>query len=199
MDSPIPNQATNADAMPDGRWPWLQTYTGKTFFPQAPRAEDIDIVDIAVGLSRESRFNGQTKEPYSVAQHSVLVSRIVPQEHALWGLLHDASEAYVKDLTYSIKSLLPEYKVIEHRILRVIIEKYELTWPEPACVKKADLIVLATEKRDLLGPSPRLWRDLPAPLPKTLVPYSSARWAEMEFLRRFKNLTEGRFPFVWPG
>jgi hypothetical protein len=199
MDSPIPNQAaTNADAAPDGRWPWLQTYTGKAFFPSAPRAEDINIVDIAVGLSRESRFNGQTKEPYSVAQHSILVSRIVPPEHALWGLLHDASEAYAKDLTYSIKSLLPEYKAVEHSILRVIIEKYGLTWPEPACVKEADLIVLATEKRDLLGPPPRLGRDLPAPLLKTLVPYSGPRWACRQFLMRFTELTGGSSFFRWP-
>lgn len=171
MTDVIPNsEAVPADAEPTGKWPWLQTYTGKTFFPGNPCPEDIDIIDIAVGLSRENRYNGHTKKPYNVAQHSIMVSRLVPPEYELWGLLHDASEAYIKDLTYSIKSMLPEYKAIEKRILRVIIEKYGLEWPEPPCVKDADMIVLATEKRDLLGPSPRAWRDLPEPMTDTLVP-----------------------------
>jgi hypothetical protein len=65
-------------------------------------------------------------------------------------------------------------------------------------VKEADLIVLATEKRDLLGPPPRLWRDLPPPLPKTLVPYSSPRWACRQFLMRFTELTGGSSFFRWP-
>lgn len=174
MTDVIPNDAASAvDAEPTGKWPWLQTYTGKTFFPGNPRPEDIDIVDIAVGLSRENRYNGHTKQPYSVAQHSVIVSRIVPPEYALWGLLHDASEAYVKDLTYSIKSMLPEYKTIEKRTLRVIVEKYGLDWPEPACVKDADMVALSTEKRDLLGPAPRSWRELPEPLPRRIVAWSA--------------------------
>lgn len=188
MTEVTPNSAAfPADAEPTGKWPWLQTYTGKTFFPGNPRPEDIDIVDIAVGLSRENRYNGHTKEPYNVAQHSVMVSRIVPPEYALWGLLHDASEAYVKDLTYSVKSMLPEYKAIEKRILRVIAEKYGLSWPEPACVKEADMVLLATEKRDLMGEPPRPWRGLPEPLEQTLTPWLPTSSA-LIFLFRAESL-----------
>lgn len=149
----------------DCKWQWLQTYTGKEFFPMDPQADAICIEDIAIGLSREPRYNGHTvtAEPYSVAQHCILAARVAPTELKLWALLHDASEAYCKDMTYSVKYQLPEYKKLEKNILRVIAEKYNLGWPEPAEVKVIDNRLLATEQRDLMEKPPRPWRDLPEP------------------------------------
>ena len=145
------------------KWPWLQTYTGRAFVPADPDPELIDIRDIAIGLSRESRFNGHTQgeHPYSVAQHSVYASRVVPAEMALWGLLHDASEAYCKDLTWSVKTLLPDYKELEIGILKAVAVKFDLPWPPPPEIKEADNRLLATEKRDLFPPEPAPWRELP--------------------------------------
>lgn len=70
---------------------WIATFTGGVFFPLAPRVEDVRISDIAHALSMLCRFAGHTRGFYSVAQHSVLVSRLCSQQDALWGLLHDAS------------------------------------------------------------------------------------------------------------
>lgn len=82
---------------------WIQTFSGRQFFPLEPRVEDVCIEDIAHGLSNLCRYAGHCECFYSVAQHCLLVSRVVPREHALRGLLHDASEAYLIDVPRPIK------------------------------------------------------------------------------------------------
>jgi len=76
---------------------WFQTYTGKQFYPLDPRPEDIDLDDIVHHLSHLCRFNGGTREFYSVAQHSVIVADALPDDFKLWGLLHDAAESFLAD------------------------------------------------------------------------------------------------------
>lgn len=125
-----------------------------------PRENDISIEDIALGLSREPRFVGQTNKrlaPYTVAQHSVMVSYIVDEQFALEGLMHDAHEAFVRDLPLPFKMILPGYREIERRVDRVIRKKFNLPEFMSAEVKLADLILLATEKRDLLPNESRPW------------------------------------------
>lgn len=179
------------------KWPWLQTFSGLAFIPSDPKPEMIDIVDIAVALSRESRFNGHTRSfwAYNVAQHSVFVSNIVPWEHRLWGLLHDASEAYLKDLTWSVKQeIRGAYKPMEEKTERVIAEKFGLPWPMPACIKDADNIALATEKRDLMAnscPDGYRWQELPDALPGIIQPLSPLSSLE-SFMRRYNEITGKR-------
>src|SRR5574342_1090607 len=81
------------------------TYTGRLFWPLSPRLEDINILDICHALSNQTRFTGHTREFYSVAQHSCLVSDLLPEKFKLDGLLHDASEAYLMDLARPVKEL----------------------------------------------------------------------------------------------
>ncbi len=102
---------------------YISTFTGKHFDFINITMDDICIEDIAQGLSNECRFAGQINQFYSVAQHSVYVSQIVPPEYALEALLHDASEAYCKDLPSPLKALLPDYKVIEKGIQKAICYK----------------------------------------------------------------------------
>ena len=180
--------------------PWLQTYTGKAFMPMAPDPNMIDIRDIAIGLSREARFNGHTRtsEPYSVAQHCVLISRVLPKSLKLMGLLHDAAEAYVKDLTWSVKVMLPEYKKIETPIERAIADRFELPFPYPPEIKIADNRMLATEKRDLMGVSPKPWRDgIPKPYDMEIIawPHREARYQFLETWNRLVNEHERVSPF----
>ena len=108
---------------------WIQTYTGRQFWPLAPQAEHVDIRDIAHSLAMQCRFNGHCRGFYSVAQHSVLVSQVVPPEDALWGLLHDAAEAYISDLPRPLKNTAPEFRAAEHRLLTVILGR--LGCPSP--------------------------------------------------------------------
>jgi uncharacterized protein len=170
---------------------WMPTFTGGRFWPLDPRPEEVKIEDIAHHLALICRFGGTCREPYSVAQHSVLVSRIVPTEHALWGLLHDAAEAYLGDLPRPVKRL-PElycYRSAEEEIMRVICRRFGLSPEMPAAVKIADEVLLATEARDITSNRQdiRTWRLPEEPLPDTVVPWHW-REAEERFLNTFHSL-----------
>lgn len=130
--------------------PVILTSTGRYFSFVNPDPNSICIEDIATGLSRICRFTGHTRSFYSVAQHSVLVSHLVPSEHALAGLLHDASEAYLGDVSSPLKQLLPEYRELERKVEQAIATRFGLTLPLHPSVKKVDLQMLVTERRDLM-------------------------------------------------
>jgi len=135
--------------MSDRKDYFVQTYTGKKFYPFNPQADQIDIVDIAHSLSRICRFGGHIEQFYSVAQHSVLVSDMVPLEYATEALLHDASEAYIGDIVSPVKRGFPDLQTVEESIQRVIAYKFNLDYPFSEYTKEADLLALATEGRDL--------------------------------------------------
>ena len=130
---------------------YFRTYNGRHVYPLSPAPDELDIDDVARSLSQQCRFLGHTVAFYSIAQHSVLVSQHVPPQDALWGLLHDASEAYLCDLPAPIKRE-PEmyiYRVAEDRLLACIAAKFGLAPEIPSTVKAADKLLLATEFRDL--------------------------------------------------
>lgn len=170
---------------------WLQTYSGVQFWPLDAREEEVRIRDIAHALAQQCRFSGHTRQFYSVAQHSVEVSRHCPPERALWGLLHDASEAYLLDLPTPLKHLpeMSAYRAAERRLQRVIYTSFGLHGTPPASVKRADLLMLATEAAHFVWPQVAPWIALPNPLPIHLIPLSPVQ-AEMAFLQRFEQLTD---------
>lgn len=130
---------------------WMQTVNGHKFWPLDPRPEDIHIEDIAHALSLLCRFGGHCTKYYSVAQHSMLVSFHCPKEYQLWGLLHDASEAYIGDMIRPLKRDMPEYHLIETKVMTAIAQRFNLTpLTLPVEVKKVDTDLLFTEKRDLM-------------------------------------------------
>lgn len=137
--------------------PWMQTYSGKKFDLLEPTQESIDINDIAHALSNLCRYTGHTEHFYSVAQHSIIAAANVPEENKLCALLHDATEAYINDISRPLKALLPEYRKIEDRIWHEIADKFYLPYEMPESIKKADIRLLATEKRDLLTVEPDEW------------------------------------------
>lgn len=186
--------ATATDAL--RRDDWFVTASGHRFFLLDPRPEDIRIEDIAHALAQVCRFGGHCQPFYSVAQHSVLVSRVVPPEHALAGLLHDAPEAYVGDVIRPLKRLLPEYRKIEDRVWSAICRRFGIAEQLPTEVKHADMVALATERRDLVRVAHERageWRWIedelgvsPHPEPITaLVPGEARRL----FVARFRDLT----------
>ena len=128
---------------------WIQTYTGKAFNFINPQKELVDIQDISVGLNNIYRYTGQTDYKYTVAMHSIIVSTLVPLEFAIYGLLHDATEAYLGDMHSPLKKYLPKYRKIEKNLHKVIMDKFNLQREVPQIVKDVDLKLLYTEKRDL--------------------------------------------------
>lgn len=180
---------------------YIRTWSGKKFWPLDPRAEDIDIRDIAHHLARLNRFTGAIRyDCYSVAEHSVRVSLIVntrPHELPMQALLHDATEAYLNDLSRPVKydSDLAGYRQAEQRLWWAIAKRFSvspLMYPE---THRADNILMLTEKRDLMSPvmsgddrrCKRAVESDVAPLPKKIYPLS-AQVAEEWFVDRFVEL-----------
>lgn len=101
---------------------WMQTFTGRQFWPMDPRPEDVCIEDIAHALSMICRYGGHTKKFYSVAEHSCRLAgyaeRVRPNTPLLWlaTLLHDASEAYLVDVPRPVKPFLVGYREAERRV-----------------------------------------------------------------------------------
>jgi hypothetical protein len=155
-----------------------------------PRPEDVNIEDIAIALSREGRFANQTVFPYSVAQHSILVSSMCDPADRFWGLMHDAAEAYCKDLPSPLKHLpgiREAYKAVEGATMRAICERFGLVAVMPESVKRADLVALVTEKRDLMRPTGPLPEHFPAPHGGRIRSWT-AREAFTEFMFQFEAL-----------
>jgi hypothetical protein len=168
---------------------WIQTFTGKAFDPLSDDPGLIDIRDIAHALSMQCRFNGHCRAFYSVAQHSVHVSQVTPAPLALWGLLHDAAEAYLSDLPRPVKSQFPLFSQWEDRLLGRILQEYGLTMPMPDAVRQADERLLMTEARDLMAPPPKDWRIPAKPLENLTIHPLMPAAAEKLFLQRYAELT----------
>ncbi len=167
---------------------WIQTYTGKKFSLTDPQPEDVCIDDIVAALSRIVRFGGHCRGQYTVLQHSVHVSEIVPECHKYTALLHDAGEAYYGDITRPQKQVFRamttrgtrcgpvcEFDAFGSQIDAAIAEALGVPYPVPEAVKHADNVMLATEARDLMVEPPEPWDCLPPPLEKTLEVWTPQR------------------------
>lgn len=168
---------------------WIQTYTGKAFWFPDITANEIDIHDIAHSLAMQCRFNGHSNRFYSVAQHSVLVSRIVPSENALAGLLHDASEAYLTDIPSPLKkmSLFAEYRLAEKSLQERIYRHFGLREDEPKTVKFADYVMGCNEAEKLMSPLHPKWTSRGSDIQVEFTPENPEQ-AERSFLYRFYQL-----------
>lgn len=178
--------------MNDRKGAWAQTYTGKQFWPLDPKPEEVNLKDIAHALASQCRFNGHSINFYSVAQHCVLVSKIVNPEQALAALFHDASESYTGDIVSPLKKFLPpEFKEIELKIEKVIFGYFGIN-PEKVDhkeIKLADKIALVTEMRDVMGKPPEKWEEdgVFEPHHEKIIPLMPKE-AERLFLDRYKEL-----------
>lgn len=165
--------------------------SGNFYDFMAPETSIFLIDDVAHGLANECRFGGQTRVFYSVAQHSVLVSYLVEPEYQLAAMLHDAAEFVLKDIMKPLKRLLPDYQALEARHERIILGRFGITLPLHPSIKVADMIMLATEKRDLM-PSHEYDDCAGAePLGEVIVPLAPYL-AKRAFLRRYYELTSAR-------
>ena len=158
----------------------IKTYTGVMFDPLNPNLELIDILDIAHALSMLCRANGHFRSFYSVGQHCIncmkeAAARGYSERVQLACLLHDASEAYLSDVTRPVKQELPKYLEIEKPLQDAIWLKYlgnSLSREEYAQVFEIDDVMLYHEFLSLMDT--RLWDSEPRI-------YSAPRFAFMEF------------------
>lgn len=171
---------------------WIQTYTGRQFWPLDPRPEHIQVEDIAHALSMLCRYNGHCLEFYSVAQHCVLMSHEVLPEHALWALLHDAAEAYLGDMPRPLKHQdeMAQFRLAETEIMLAVQDRFELG-DEPFEIRDADNRMIATEKRDIMGDGVGKWLDHGQAYEVRIESWPPVV-AERRFLDRFRELMEAR-------
>lgn len=129
----------------------ILTNAGVYFHLRSPEKHKYCVKEIAHALSHICRSTGHTKWLYTVAQHAVYVSYLVPPGDALEGLHHDDSEAYLGDVSSPLKALLPAYKSLELEVEQEIAGQLGLRFPFPGTVKLADMQLFLNEKRDVMA------------------------------------------------
>lgn len=169
--------------------PGIQTHSGIMVDLVEPTANMICIEDIAHALSQICRFTGHLNQFYSVAQHSLMVCDLLPDELKLTGLLHDAAEAYTGDMASPLKSLCREYRLIQENFEQVIANKYNLVYPFPAEVKITDMQALVTEAEQLFLYYPYWIKDYIKLLDIEIIPVGPIE-AERLFMDKFNELME---------
>lgn len=129
---------------------YIETVSGQKFFIDNPV---FDIKDITHALAHQCRYTGHSKQFYSVAEHSILVSHLVEDlglGDPFEGLMHDAAEAYLSDIAAPWKVLLPDYKKLEARIEGPLRQWAEVPEVLSEGVKRADWLALFIEARSLM-------------------------------------------------
>jgi hypothetical protein len=164
---------------PDGtRGDWIQTFSGTKFHFWSNDASEVQLVDVARGLSQTARWRGQYKsgvEFYSVAQHCVHASRIAPVYAKKYALLHDAAEWPLGDMPKPIKCWLPDYKKLEGFLLSKICNRFKVPVSPRilSTVKTIDNWLLFTEGEQLL--------TRPALIAEWGLPRLDCKWAPEKF------------------
>lgn len=168
--------------------PWILTHTGKMFHLFEATPEEICIEDIAHALAHLCRFGGHTRRFYSVAEHCVMMSRVLP---TLECLLHDAAEAYVGDMVQPLKRQVELYRDVEADVAVAVARKFNLPVRVEPLIKTLDLRMLVTERNQLLGPRQDWEVDLAGyePLPFVLECLPPPL-AKQQFLQRYQELTD---------
>lgn len=173
---------------------WMQTYSGRQFWPMDPRAEEVEIADIAHSLGMQCRYAGHCINFYSVAEHSVHVARwLLANGHdrvtALQGLLHDAPEAYLVDVPRPVKPFLPGYKEAEARVWTEIAKRFDIPVRLHPAVHEADNRILGDERAQNMARSAAEWADTGPPLDIMIECWRPAE-APGRFIDAFYDLTE---------
>lgn len=173
---------------------YITTYTGAHFYPTAPDEKNIHIEDIAHALSYICRGNGHVKNFFSVGQHCInctleAMARGYSRRVCLACLLHDAGEAYMSDVPRPVKMGMPQYRVLEDEIIRVVYEKYlgsDLTPEEQRLVKQVDDDMLYFDMKVLLGEkSDREAPEMMSIFSQEYVPFIEV---EEQYLELFRQL-----------
>ncbi len=187
---------------------WQRMLSGRRLDLLDPSPLDVEIEDIAHGLARVARWNGQTRgaHSFSVAQHSLLVEAIAghlnpdwPRDWRLMALLHDAPEYVIGDMISPFKAVMGDaYKGVELRLLGAIHLRFSLPAATPATVKRktkeADKVAAFLEATELAGferGEALRFFGRPQPLPREVLAQLTpepTELAQAAFLKRFNEL-----------
>ena len=185
---------------------WQRMLSGRKLDILSPSPFDIEIEDIALGLSRVTRWNGQTtgKYPYSVAQHSVLVEELFNIEYPdldkkwnLAALLHDAPEYVIGDLITPFKyALNNSYRFVEDNLMKAIYLRFGLPALLPrhieSKIKKIDKSLAWFEAVDLAGykekEASKIIKKPNLNSERQIIVALSANDVQKKFLKRFKEI-----------
>lgn len=179
---------------------WIETFTGGQFWPLDPKPGDVNIIDIAHSLSMQCRFNGHTLIFYSVAEHSVIVAKELKEQGynkvvQLYGLLHDAAEAYTCDIPRPLKAQLKQYKHIEYWVQRAVWEAFNLPVPRGStetAIHQMDNALLGYEGRKLTRDTGGWTAKFGDFTPKSITTLGLTHTvAKQNFLSTFADLTRG--------
>lgn len=184
---------------------WMLTASGRRWPLTDPGPSDVHWPDIADALAKLCRFNGHCTTFYSVAQHSVFVAELLPPELRPYGLLHDAHEAFLGDIHRPMQLAMDQIAAGAIPMLRTLETAHDqaihaaacLDWPIPESIrtqiKHADLVALATERRDLMADSPLWDQPLPDPSPRRINAWNWTRAHETFLDRLHAWLPQTRF------
>ena len=184
---------------------WQRMLSGRRLDLLDPSPLDVEIEDIALGLSRVARWNGQTRGrwPYTVAQHSLLVEQLsarfrprMPRDWRLTALLHDGAEYVIGDLITPFKAAVGEdYKALERRLMTAIYLRFGLPARPPQelarLIKRADRAAAYLEATQLAGFAPGEAKRLfgqPRGMVELLLDPAPPAKVERSFLARFQQL-----------
>ena len=161
---------------------------GRYFDFHSPDPSVMDIELVAHVLSNLCRFTGHTREYYSVAQHSVLVSSLTPSEWRFAGLLHDAGETFIGDVSRPLQTVVSDYRSVKERVEKVVFAHFGIPWPLPGAVSHADRAALIFEMRDLFGYEDRLLKKFSKEFQVDPIRPMQPAEAREAFLRRYSEL-----------
>lgn len=172
---------------------WVQVYKGLKCWPLDMREGDVDIEIIAHALAMKCRYGGHVKHTklfYSVAQHSVALSYLVPG-YAFEALMHDTPEAIIDDMVRPMKKMFTDYCALEDAILKVFAQQFGFMYPMPEEVIEADLRIIDDERKQLLDPMdvpPEVWGNAIPGFGINLLPTLPPCVAKRLFLQRYEEL-----------
>lgn len=176
----------------------MLTASGKVYWPADPRPEDIFIEDVASHLAKLCRYTGACRKHYSIAEHSVLVSRMVSRPNALCALLHDGPEFVLNDMNRPTKRgpRMEGYRELEDINWACFAERFNLPRVMPEEVHEADHDALFHEQAAIMPPCPPGFEGQwgmgltpPAVIRPELIKCWSWQDAERFFMNRYKELT----------
>lgn len=187
---------------------WMQTYSGRKFYPLAPLVDDIELMDVVHGLAMTCRYGGQCRRFYSVAEHCLIVSSLVEQHARNAGmaepevralareaLMHDSSEAYIGDMIRPLKHQpeMIEFRRAEAAIETAIFAKFGIvsTHESHAIIKTIDNRILVDEISQLM-PLPEMYLESPLLAEESPFGVKLACWepqrAQEQFMARYREL-----------